>query len=729
MELAYRLLIYILIANVGYMIFSLSRKGFKHYSGYISQLFFLFCLMIVLIARDFSGGLALSVSLIGILILVLFPIFLQRQIDALMSENRFAEIEPYARWKANLAWSELNVHMHNIARLAEEYGEDPARLEAEVRALLDRGEPYDEMTRIFLGLIHFNNRNFEALINDLRVAGKGFDQHSFEELLYLVRAYLETTRYDEAIEAQLALERKINDPEDASVEKRANLVISRMIFMAFLGWHNDLLKLMESGEEGLERLPTSLRDFWLGVALFNAGRYDEGEKAMAFVIKKAGEEQDNESWLPFMRKRFFGLVENRDFFDRKVLPHLQALHEKFSDQIQNTIGDENQSAAEAVPKNTATNVLTWLTMAVSIYLMMSFNVEDIVSLVEIGANSSFLVLEGEYFRLFTYQFIHIGLIHLLMNVVALKFFGPPIETLVGWPIFLGLYFFSGVAGGLAAVHTGQPLSAGASAAVLGLLSAAIIFEFFSIKGAEKLSQRNNFSTLIFILVINLIIGAVEKGVDNSAHVGGLAGGALLALALIPILSSALFKRIAGFVAVWGCIFLAATSIWQMFSGASAGHYPQKIAAYAQIRNASDTFSIDLPASWKIDAGENSLQSLEVTGPFRERVSILIGLNEDSVEKVIEDYVTQRTSEIEKSREIILKSRRGPELMANLRTGTYRIRWLLNASGGPLSVVDYLIFEGEMLFLVRFFIGTERDIAYDELMNHSVKSFYFNRGLK
>ena len=112
-----------------------------------------------------------------------------------------------------------------------------------------------------------------------------------------------------------------------------------------------------------------------------------------------------------------------------------------------------------------------------------------------------------------------------------------------------------------------------------------------------------------------------------------------------------------------------------------------------------------------------------------RQAILIGLNEDSVEKVIEDYVTQRTSEIEKSREIILKSRRGPELMANLRTGTYRIRWLLNASGGPLSVVDYLIFEGEMLFLVRFFIGTERDIAYDELMNHSVKSFYFNRGLK
>jgi hypothetical protein len=104
---------YLLMANVGYMMFSLFQKGFKHYSGYISQLFFLFCLMLVMIARDVSGGLAISVSLGGIGILVLLPMYLQRQIDILMAENRFAEIEPYARWKANIAWTELNHHLHS----------------------------------------------------------------------------------------------------------------------------------------------------------------------------------------------------------------------------------------------------------------------------------------------------------------------------------------------------------------------------------------------------------------------------------------------------------------------------------------------------------------------------------------------------------------------------------------------------------------------------------------
>lgn len=722
MELAYRLLIYILIANVGYMIFSLFRKGFKHYSGYISQLFLLLCLMIVLVARDVSGGTALGVSFAGIVILVLVPVFLQRQIDVLMAENRFAEIEPYARWKANLAWSELNVHLHEIARIAGEYFDDAVRLESEIRALLNRGEPYDSMTRVFLGLIHFNNRNFDGLIRDLHVEGRSFDDHSFEELLYLVRAFLETTRYEEAVAAQISLERKINDDEDASPDKRANLIISRMIFLAFLGWADDFDALLNDGEEGIERLPESLRNFWRGVCLFNSGQYEEGEKIMGAIIKAASEDEDNESWLPFMRKRFFGLIENRDFFDRKVLPHLQALKEKSGGQLHEIISAEAVSAEQSILKDRATTILAWSTMIISVILMMTRNIEDVISLVEMGANSSFLVLEGEYFRLFTYQFIHIGWLHLLMNILALRFFGPPVETIAGWPIFLGIYFLSGIAGGAAAVYTGQPLSAGASAAVLGLLATAIMMEFFAVKGADKLSSRNNFSTLIFILVINLIIGVVEKGVDNSAHLGGLAAGALFGLLLIPVLRSPLLKRIAGFVAVWACVFIGGLSIYQMVAVSSTGHYPRKVSNYREVGNASQTFVLEVPSSWQVDPAADTLQNLDLTGPFKERLSVLIGLNEESSEEVLKDYVAQRTLEIEKSGDIILKSRRGPELIDGLRKNTYRVRWLLTASGGPLSVVDYLVFDDRMLYLIRFFIGTEFDSVYDNLMNHTVKSF-------
>jgi rhomboid protease GluP len=535
MEIAYRLILYILMANVGYMIFSLARKGFKHYSAYISQLFFLLCLMIVMVAKDVSGAVSILVSVSSVFLVVLLPMFLQRQIDVLMAENRLSEIEPLARWKANLAWSELNVHLHNIAMVAAEFADDPQQLEVEVRKLLHKGDPYDAMTRVFIGLIHFNNRNFTGMIRDLIIEDRSFDEYTFEELLYLIRAFLETTRYSEAIEAQIALEKKISDPEDFSFEKKANLVISRMILFAFLGWKEDFDKLIQKKEAGIERLPAEIKEFWSGVGAFNSGAFSTGEEIMGRAMRSCNGNEAPEGWLPFMRKRFFGLLENREFINDRLLVKLKELKEQYQPVLTEIISSQTNPDTEIQDTQTCTNMLAWLTMTISVALMYSVGVEDLISLIRIGANSSFLVLDGEYFRLFTSLFIHIGWVHLLMNTLALKFFGPPVETVTGWPIFLGIYFFSGLAGCLAAVYHGQPLSAGASAAVLGLLSTAIVFEVFHVEGSEKLRRRNNFSTLVFILVINLIIGVVEQGVDNSAHLGGLAGGALISLLIVPVL--------------------------------------------------------------------------------------------------------------------------------------------------------------------------------------------------
>jgi rhomboid protease GluP len=716
---------YLLMANVGYMMFSLFQKGFKNYSGYISQLFFLLCLMIVMIARDVSGGMAISVSLGGIGLLVLLPMYLQRQIDVLMAENRFAEIEPYARWKAHIAWTDLNHHLHELAVLAEKFGENIAQLELEMRSMLHRGEPFDGVTRVFLGLIHFNNRNFSGLIDDLRLPEQDFSQQSFEELLYLVRAYLETTRYDEAVAAQLALEKAMHTGDDYSPEKRANLVISRMIFFAFLGWNKEFDDLIESGEEGIDSLPVSLKDFWWGVCRFNSGDYEAGANKMAGIISAADKDGDenSEAWLPFMRKRYFSLVENRDFFDRKVLSHLRELYAQNSEIFELVIHEDIRQREILVeaPAN-ASSILSWLVMIVSVILIVTRNIEDIVTLIDLGANSSYLVKQGEYFRLFTYQFIHIGWTHLLMNLVALKFFGPPIERILGWPLYLAAFFLSGIAGGLAAVYTGQPLSAGASAAVLGLLSIAIVFEVFRVKGSEALARRNNFSTLLFILVINLIIGAVEKGVDNSAHLGGLLGGAILAVLMLPLLKSSALKKLAGYAAVAVLVGIAGFSGWQMSDLAGKGFYPRSLREFAEVSNASATFSLQLPVGWQIDPEENKALSLDVVGPFRERVSVLVGLNREPIEKVLNEYVAQRTQEIEITDEITLKSRRGPELLNQLGSDTYRVRWLIGAGGGPLSVVDYLVFKDDVLFLIRFFIGTEADTAYENLMEKAVASF-------
>lgn len=159
-----------------------------------------------------------------------------------------------------------------------------------------------------------------------------------------------------------------------------------------------------------------------------------------------------------MRKRFFSLVENREFFAQRILPVCRNCMPRMRKILTGLIVRQADAAPPELSE-VASSLLGWVTMTISAVLMMVFNVEDVVDLIKIGANSDFLVKSGEYFRLFTYQFVHIGWLHLIMNLVALKFFGPPIETIAGWPIFLASISFPASPVALRR-STGQPLSAG-----------------------------------------------------------------------------------------------------------------------------------------------------------------------------------------------------------------------------------------------------------------------------
>ncbi|MGM0599330.1 MAG: rhomboid family intramembrane serine protease [Candidatus Rifleibacteriota bacterium] len=722
MEIAYRLILYIIMANLGYMIFSLYRKGYSHYAGYISQLFFLLCLIILMVAKNVSGVFSVSTSLCGIFVVVVLPMFLQKQIDVLMAENRLDEIEPLARWKANLAWSELNVHLHKLARIARDFKDDSVQLEQNIRQLLDRGEPYDSMTRVFIGLIHFNNRNFEGMIRDLVVEGKELRDYSFEELLYLVRAYLETTRYEEAISAQIALEEKLSDPEDFSLEKQINLVISRMIFFAFLGWKKDFENLMDKKEEAIERLPRQIIEFWRGMCYFNSGEFSLGEQLMGKAMRDSEQFEQSENWLPFMRKRFFGLVENKEFIAGRLLLKLKEFEKQYSPVINEIISKEERIVKGPETRHRVTDILVYTIMVVSTILILTVEIEDLVVLIQMGANSSFLVQHGEYFRIFSCLFIHIGWLHLFMNLIALKFFGPLVETLVGWPIFLGIYFFSGVMAGVAAVYNGQILSAGASGAVLGLLSSAIVFQFFKVKGVESLSRNNNFSTLIFIMVINLLVGAVEQVVDNSAHIGGMLGGALISLILVPVLKREKLKKFASVLSIIFVLAFAGFSSYQMFVDNKEGRYPQKVYGYKSIENASQTIRLELPQSWKLDTELTDFRELVAFGPFKERFTALVSINDTTQKNVIKEHINQRTKELEQTEGLNLVSRKGPDKTISGNKEIYKIIWLISSGGSPISVTDYLVFDRQVLYLLRFFVGSNKHEAYKNIFKHALNSF-------
>ncbi|MFN0108112.1 MAG: rhomboid family intramembrane serine protease [Blastocatellia bacterium] len=172
---------------------------------------------------------------------------------------------------------------------------------------------------------------------------------------------------------------------------------------------------------------------------------------------------------------------------------------------------------------------------------------DHSTLLAFGAQNNELLRNGEWFRLITPAFIHIGLLHLFMNSYVLWSIGPMVEKLYGTSRFLAIYLLTAAGGSFASFmnhswkHDMTGASAGASGAIFGLFGVLAVFSF---RYRNELPQRFLHSLKSGILPaigINLVIGFSLKYVDNAAHIGGLLTGALLAL-VIPYIQNAQNRR-------------------------------------------------------------------------------------------------------------------------------------------------------------------------------------------
>jgi len=135
---------------------------------------------------------------------------------------------------------------------------------------------------------------------------------------------------------------------------------------------------------------------------------------------------------------------------------------------------------------------------------------------------------GEIWRVITSTFLHAGLIHLIVNMYSLYIIGPQVESFIGKWKFVFIYLLSAICGGLMSMVFIEPnvVSIGASGAIFGLMGALLYFGYhyrLYLSDAMK-------SQIIPVIVINLVMGYF-LGFDNAAHVGGLIGGYLAAMAI------------------------------------------------------------------------------------------------------------------------------------------------------------------------------------------------------
>ncbi|HSS49450.1 MAG TPA: rhomboid family intramembrane serine protease [Thermoanaerobaculia bacterium] len=144
-------------------------------------------------------------------------------------------------------------------------------------------------------------------------------------------------------------------------------------------------------------------------------------------------------------------------------------------------------------------------------------------LLALGADYPPLVQQGEYWRLVASLFLHIGLLHLVLNGWALYQLGGLFELLLGSGRLLVVYFVSGIVGSIASNLFTRSLSAGASGAIFGVMGALIAF---LMKRREILTPQAK-SLLMQLLLwagINVFLGFTTPGIDNAAHLGGCAAG-------------------------------------------------------------------------------------------------------------------------------------------------------------------------------------------------------------
>lgn len=157
-------------------------------------------------------------------------------------------------------------------------------------------------------------------------------------------------------------------------------------------------------------------------------------------------------------------------------------------------------------------------------------------LIDWGANVPPLTLGGEPWRLFTSMFLHVGLAHLAMNMLALWSLGLVLEPRMRWPVFLGVYLLAGLCGSLTTALWNREdllISCGASGAILGLFGAAVIYAL-----RDRGAGRPHFPLRNLAIGLALTFGAgTVFSIDNAAHAGGLVAGLLLAI--IAVLSEGL----------------------------------------------------------------------------------------------------------------------------------------------------------------------------------------------
>lgn len=177
--------------------------------------------------------------------------------------------------------------------------------------------------------------------------------------------------------------------------------------------------------------------------------------------------------------------------------------------------------------------VTWILIGVTVLVFIAETLtggsQSSQVLFRFGANMNWLVRQGDWWRLIMPIFIHIGFMHLAVNMFTLYYIGGMLEQIIGHWRFALIYILSGISGNLMSFAFSRlnSLSAGASTSLFGLFG---VYIALGVVFKDNLYFRQTGRQFATLAIFNFVIDLFANGIDIWGHVGGLIGGFILLLA-------------------------------------------------------------------------------------------------------------------------------------------------------------------------------------------------------
>lgn len=214
-----------------------------------------------------------------------------------------------------------------------------------------------------------------------------------------------------------------------------------------------------------------------------------------------------------------------------------------------TYSKSKRGASGSTRKYPATTFLIGLHLVAFAIQVYYGATEDLDKLVDLGALYPPMYYQGDWWRIVSAQFLHLGFLHVACNMLGLSFLGKVVEEDLGKVKFILGYFICGTLGMYLAMtlynmdqSNAPPVLVGASANVIGLVGIAAAAALAKYKISGSAIAKAQLSTMVQIVLLQAVFDSLVPQVSSRAHIAGALVGFVYGMAVSYLGSAQVTRR-------------------------------------------------------------------------------------------------------------------------------------------------------------------------------------------